>query len=915
MEPGRLEQRFERWRSHGDLEALSEVIDGASPELYELAARLAPDVAQAEDLVQAAFLALLEKPRAWDGKRPLVPWMVGILVNQARKSSRGARRSIDVERLAERKVEPPHERALSSELRTAIETALATLPDACREVVARCVLADERPIDVAHALKREPGTVRMQLLRGLELLRHALPPSFAGALVLAGGRGEAAVRASLLARAQAAGPAGSTSAIGAGVLGGLLMATKLTWIGIAAALALVAWLVWPKDANPPVPSSVAAPLAAPDNEHEPSPEVRTADDRSVVSTPPVERAVPESRPEAASAEAPGSCWLVGRVQGLDAADVSRATLVAHGVRFGRRTIPLASDGRFEIDISGFVAGARAVVASEGATLPFDSPDSINLAFEHPDFSPCREHVGGDSMPRALPGAGRVEVHRDLSVTRAAVVSGSVRFEPPRRSGGSDDTDEVRVLLLERTDSTEVFAEKVLEIGADPDGRFRFRAPRSDRYVVQASANGWRAVAVEIAVETGRELALPPLVLERGTVELRGRVDLPPGVALDGVTVDAQLLHRAQPDAPRARLSYDDARSYAELRGGAALAVQHANVGESGAFRLPGLDAGTWKLELGGLHIQAIVPRAESTIALAPGPEVLVGAELGLVRARVERDGAPVANAHTTWTVPTEQGSTSATVRTDEHGRVAVLVDLRKACVVSASQREARSPALSLPAAGRLREVELVLELPREAPRAELVLVPQPAENVPAELEVELASSSEQAGRNATARARLAQGRYHFTGLPSGRFRATVRPIDSTHAGMFFGNYVLPQELELSLSSGAPLELSLTLEHGGRLRVRPSGVSTPAARMRWKLFDAARRDVAGEFVSREESDLRVVFHSDREALSLLHENAFDACLAPGRYRLEFESDEWSAAPLDFEIKADETTSLEFAVRAR
>src|SRR5262245_50456101 len=90
---------FLRWLQKHDLAALEAVLDRAWPELIRLAVRLAPNVAEAEALVQATLVGALESARRFDPTRPLLPWLVGILTRQAHKSRRRAARRVDPRRL------------------------------------------------------------------------------------------------------------------------------------------------------------------------------------------------------------------------------------------------------------------------------------------------------------------------------------------------------------------------------------------------------------------------------------------------------------------------------------------------------------------------------------------------------------------------------------------------------------------------------------------------------------------------------------------------------------------------------------------------------------------------------------------------------------------------------------------------
>jgi DNA-directed RNA polymerase specialized sigma24 family protein len=88
MRLGPLEADYERWRQQRDLEALAAVFDAAAPELLRVARHLVRDEAAAEDLVQTTFLEVLRQPHRFTPGAPLVPWLVGILANHARKHRR-----------------------------------------------------------------------------------------------------------------------------------------------------------------------------------------------------------------------------------------------------------------------------------------------------------------------------------------------------------------------------------------------------------------------------------------------------------------------------------------------------------------------------------------------------------------------------------------------------------------------------------------------------------------------------------------------------------------------------------------------------------------------------------------------------------------------------------------------------------
>ena len=77
------------WRDHRDVDALERVFAATAARLQLIAARLVGDGDAAKDVVQRAFLVVVEHPERWDPRRPGWPWLVGIVAREAR----GLRRS------------------------------------------------------------------------------------------------------------------------------------------------------------------------------------------------------------------------------------------------------------------------------------------------------------------------------------------------------------------------------------------------------------------------------------------------------------------------------------------------------------------------------------------------------------------------------------------------------------------------------------------------------------------------------------------------------------------------------------------------------------------------------------------------------------------------------------------------------
>jgi RNA polymerase sigma factor (sigma-70 family) len=180
MPDRQLDDQFARFVRTGDVDALEFVFTRCQHRLHRCARRWLRDARAAEDLVQELFLALLVHGGTFEAGRPCLPYLIGALhrraatwrLQQVRRTrlhaSAGAR-------VAERSA---LDAAVARELVTAVQRVLARLPGPSRDVLLRFVERHEAPADIARALGRPVGTVRVQLHRGLRQLRDELPKGF-----------------------------------------------------------------------------------------------------------------------------------------------------------------------------------------------------------------------------------------------------------------------------------------------------------------------------------------------------------------------------------------------------------------------------------------------------------------------------------------------------------------------------------------------------------------------------------------------------------------------------------------------------------------------------------------------------------------------------------------------------------------
>jgi RNA polymerase sigma factor (sigma-70 family) len=347
---------FLRFREQGDVAALGALFDGLAVELFRLALFLAPNASDAEDLVQGTFLSAIESAHAYDESRPLRPWLTGILANLARRRRRDHNRDRPSEipdglaATADVDTTGPAERA---EIRECFAEAMRCLPQTYRQVLTLHLQEGMTARRIGEVLERPAGTVRSQVVRGLELLRKAMPASVAGALAVtfSAGHALAGVRIDVLRAAADYTPAASASGATGSTLGGSALRMAPFYVVSTAAILLagLAWICWyapNSEVPPPVSSKVSAiapPVAQP-SEELPSPR-------------PPDNAGPERSPAAAAA----ATAIALKVQLVDGEGTAQPGLTCRVVRAGEElelfAIGCARDGssRMKSDANGWIS--------------------------------------------------------------------------------------------------------------------------------------------------------------------------------------------------------------------------------------------------------------------------------------------------------------------------------------------------------------------------------------------------------------------------------------------------------------------------------------------------------------------------------------------------------------------------------
>ena len=153
-----------------DVEFVRELYDASYRRLLGQLVGVTGSLAEAEDVVQEAFVRALD--RAGSVRRTDNPeaWLRTVAVNLARSRWRRVRRFAG---LAPRLVDEPEQRESATD-RVALLTALRRLPAAQREAIALHHLADVPVHEVAATLGVPVGTVKARLSRGRAALATLL---------------------------------------------------------------------------------------------------------------------------------------------------------------------------------------------------------------------------------------------------------------------------------------------------------------------------------------------------------------------------------------------------------------------------------------------------------------------------------------------------------------------------------------------------------------------------------------------------------------------------------------------------------------------------------------------------------------------------------------------------------------------
>ncbi|HTF91029.1 MAG TPA: sigma-70 family RNA polymerase sigma factor [Planctomycetota bacterium] len=885
MKPDSVEAAFARFCEGCDPADMAEVFDRSAGELLPLARRLTHGRGEADDLIQETFLAAIEHRESYDPARPLMPWLIGILVRQASAARRRSRREVDPERLDSRNQTAPDDDVQANEFQTIVMEALSRLSRHDRDVLMPLLFDGKRAAQIARELGSRPDTIRMRIHRGLDRLRRILPAGLAMPAMFSFGRGWSDVRANVLSRAAQLkhGPVPIPVATGAGSATGLWVA-----LALAGSLALI-WSV----AGPSSPSTEPGetpPLSSvltQGRSSTPS-EVRRVEDGAAR-----ERVADVASVPASTATARESIRLSGSIRGLDPSEFAGAHIEVAGLGPDpidwRETAVLQGNSEFEVDVTRLAAlGARRLL----------------VRADHPDHAPAEVRIELGNEPRLSAGT--------LDLLAARIVTGRVVALDGAPLGAATVG-----LFSIRAGSQDVLPLEVAQTGTD--GSFRLRSPSNGPHAVIAFRGDLRPASHLVDLSAGTSDA-GSLRLEPG-LTIAGRVQAPAAMDLTGTRVRCE----AAPTPGERRLRLVD-RRFVRIDNRFECATVLVSCDAQGRFAVNGLGSQACDLsvlELGG--VEAIAP-GMSLPNVAPGasgvraPRFDVKLELPWSELRFELAAGEESVAQEVIAVDIAQelgasasGMKPASLRLRPHAGVPVRLQVRpglryQIALLGCTHLSDTSFSLEAPSSGQ--SLAIALDPRPIGARSTLVLDLLGLDHTPGDrIGLGFFPSRDDTGPPLFERnARLgSDNQARFADLPPGAWHTRVR-LGGTYARSF--GFGLPAVLELDLAPGQTSERSLRSERGGRARLIVRSATGAPVSTEARLFDAAGREhaldcIAVEPESAHEITGRIVFNSPNEL----------GPLPVGSWRLELNALWHEPLTIPFQIELDRVSELSAQLRAR
>ena len=166
---------LERFLVHRDEIAFAFLVQRHGPMIFNVCRRVLGDSHEAEDVFQATFLVLVRRTRSLGGKGSVGGWLHGVAERIAlRARTQGAARRQREREAGTMAPRQPGNDLSCQELRSALDQAIATLPEKYRTPVVLCYLEGKSFDKAARELGCPKKSVTNRLARARELLRRQL---------------------------------------------------------------------------------------------------------------------------------------------------------------------------------------------------------------------------------------------------------------------------------------------------------------------------------------------------------------------------------------------------------------------------------------------------------------------------------------------------------------------------------------------------------------------------------------------------------------------------------------------------------------------------------------------------------------------------------------------------------------------
>lgn len=158
----------------GDRKAQYELYQQFVTPLYHAVIRLVPNQAEAEDIVQDAFISIFKNIHRYRSESSLYTWMRRVAVNKAIDEIRKKKIKWTTEYDEREFLEIPEiESSLEDELIKELHFEIKKLPDGCRQILSLFLFEGYKHSEIATQLNISESTSKTQYARAKNLLSKA----------------------------------------------------------------------------------------------------------------------------------------------------------------------------------------------------------------------------------------------------------------------------------------------------------------------------------------------------------------------------------------------------------------------------------------------------------------------------------------------------------------------------------------------------------------------------------------------------------------------------------------------------------------------------------------------------------------------------------------------------------------------